>query len=124
MTATVSPITGPLLGDWITDSYSWSWIFYVNLPVGLVAAGVTWMIYRNRETPTKKLPIDVIGLALLIVWVASLQIMLDKGPDLDRFNSTFIVGLAVAALISFAFFLGWELTEENLRLCVAQFQWR
>lgn len=113
MTATVGPIAGPLLGGWITDSYSWSWIFYVNIPVGLVAASVTWMIYRHRETQTKKLPIDVVGLLLLIAWVASLQIMLDKGRDLDWFNSTFIVGLGIAALISFAFFLVWELTEEN-----------
>lgn len=63
MTATVGPIAGPLLGGWITDNYSWSWIFYVNIPVGLLAASVTWMIYRSRETRTKKLPIDVIGLA-------------------------------------------------------------
>jgi MFS transporter, DHA2 family, multidrug resistance protein len=113
MTATVGPIAGPLLGGWITDNYNWSWIFYVNIPVGLLAASVTWMIYRSRETQTKKLPIDVIGLALLIAWVASLQIMLDKGRDLDWFSSPFIVMLAIAALVSFAFFLIWELTEEN-----------
>ncbi|WP_186156719.1 DHA2 family efflux MFS transporter permease subunit [Burkholderia gladioli] len=112
-TATVGPIAGPLLGGWITDNYSWSWIFYVNIPVGLLAAGAIWMIYRSRETPTRKLPIDVVGLALLITWVASLQVMLDKGKDLDWFSSPVIVGLGIAALISFAFFLIWELTEEN-----------
>ena len=63
MTATVGPIAGPALGGWITDSYSWSWIFYINIPVGLFAAGVTWMIYRTRESPTRKPPIDVVGLA-------------------------------------------------------------
>lgn len=113
MTATVGPIAGPLLGGWITDSYSWSWIFYVNIPVGLLAAGVTWMIYRHRETPTQKLPIDVVGLVLLIAWVATLQIMLDKGRDLDWFSSPVIIGLSIAALISFALFLIWELTEAN-----------
>ncbi|MDE1181621.1 DHA2 family efflux MFS transporter permease subunit [Paraburkholderia sp.] len=113
MTATVGPIAGPALGGWITDSYSWSWIFYINIPVGIFAAGVTWMIYRTRESPIRKLPIDVVGLGLLITWVASLQIMLDKGKDLDWFNSPLIVILAVVALISFAFFLIWELTEEN-----------
>jgi DHA2 family multidrug resistance protein len=113
MTATVGPIAGPLLGGWITDSYNWSWIFYVNIPVGLFAAGVTWMIYRNRETPTKKLPIDVVGLALLIVWVGSLQVMLDKGHDLDWFSSPLVVCLGLTALVSFLFFLVWELTEEN-----------
>jgi DHA2 family multidrug resistance protein len=112
-TATVGPIAGPLLGGWITDNYSWSWIFYVNIPVGLVAASITWMIYRKRETQTRKLPIDIVGLALLIAWVGSLQIMLDKGKDLDWFSSPFIVGLAIAAVISFAFFLVWELTEEH-----------
>src|SRR6202012_5965274 len=79
MTATVGPIAGPALGGWITDSYSWSWIFYINIPVGIFVAGVTWMIYRTRETPTRKPPIDVVGLLLLVSWVASLQIMLDKG---------------------------------------------
>jgi MFS transporter, DHA2 family, multidrug resistance protein len=113
MTATVGPIAGPLLGGWITDSYSWSWIFYINIPVGIAAAGVTWMIYRDRETPTRRAPIDGVGLALLIAWVASLQIMLDKGKDLDWFSSPLIVALAVTAAISFAFFLIWELTDEN-----------
>ncbi len=113
MTATVGPIAGPVLGGWITDNYSWSWIFYVNIPIGLIAAGVTWIIYRKRETPTKKLPIDVVGLVLLITWVASLQVMLDKGRDLDWFSSPVIVALALIALVSFAFFLAWELTEAH-----------
>jgi DHA2 family multidrug resistance protein len=113
MTATVGPIAGPALGGWITDSYSWSWIFYINIPVGLFAAGVTWAIYRERETPVKRVPIDKVGLLSLIAWVASLQIMLDKGKDLDWFNSPVIVALGVFALISFVFFLIWELTEKN-----------
>ncbi|MDR5807539.1 DHA2 family efflux MFS transporter permease subunit [Caballeronia sp. LZ019] len=113
MTATVGPIAGPALGGWITDSYSWSWIFYINIPVGLFAAGVTWAIYSKRESPTRKAPIDVIGLALLVTWVASLQIMLDKGRDLDWFSSPVIVVLAIVAAISFAFFVVWELTEAN-----------
>ncbi len=113
MTATVGPIAGPLAGGWITDSYSWSWIFFINIPVGLFAAGITWMIYRDRETQTRKLPIDIVGLGLLITWVASLQVMLDKGKDLDWFSSPVIVILGITALISFAFFLVWELTEDN-----------
>ncbi|GGD84168.1 DHA2 family efflux MFS transporter permease subunit [Caballeronia grimmiae] len=113
MTATVGPIAGPALGGWITDSYSWSWIFYINIPVGLFAAGVTWIIYSKRESPTRKAPIDVVGLALLVTWVASLQIMLDKGRDLDWFSSPLIVVLAIIAAISFAFFVVWELTEAN-----------
>ena len=124
MTATVGPIAGPALGGWITDSYSWSWIFYINIPVGLFAAGVTWMIYRTRESPTRKPPIDVVGLGLLIAWVASLQIMLDKGKDLDWFSSPVIVVLGIIALISFAFFLVWELTEENPIVDLRLFQQR
>ena len=69
MTTLVAPVAGPLLGGWITDNYSWPWIFYINIPVGLLAAGVTWAIYRHRETPTRKLPIDGVGLGLLVVWV-------------------------------------------------------
>jgi len=113
MTATVGPIAGPALGGWITDSYSWSWIFYINIPVGIFAATVTWIIYRDRETPARKLPIDKVGLMSLIAWVASLQIMLDKGKDLDWFNSPVICILAVIAAVSFVFFLIWEFTEKN-----------
>jgi len=113
MTATVGPIAGPLAGGWITDRYSWSWIFFINIPVGLFAASITWMIYRSRETKTRKLPIDVVGLGLLVAWVASLQVMLDKGKDLDWFSSPVIVILAITAVISFSLFLVWELTEDN-----------
>jgi DHA2 family multidrug resistance protein len=113
MTANVGPIAGPALGGWITDGYSWSWIFYVNIPVGLFAASVTWTIYRTRETQTRRLSVDIVGLALLVAWVTSLQIMLDKGHDLDWFASPVVTGLGIAALISFAFFLLWELSEEN-----------
>lgn len=113
MTATVGPIAGPALGGWITDSYSWSWIFYVNIPVGLFAAGVVWMIYRDRETPGRRLPIDIVGLLSLIAWVGSLQIMLDKGKDLDWFDSSMICALGAFALVSFVFFLIWELTHEK-----------
>ncbi|ALP65113.1 DHA2 family efflux MFS transporter permease subunit [Paraburkholderia caribensis] len=124
MTATVGPIAGPALGGWITDSYSWSWIFYINIPVGLFAAGVTWMLYRDRESQTRKLPIDKIGLLSLVVWVASLQIMLDKGKDLDWFSSPVICTLTAVAGVSFIFFLIWEFTEKNpivdLRLFAVQ----
>jgi len=113
MTATVGPIAGPALGGWITDSYSWSWIFYINIPVGLFAAAVTWFIYRDRETPARKLPIDKVGLMSLVAWVASLQIMLDKGKDLDWFSSPVICILAAVAAVSFVFFLIWEFTEKN-----------
>ncbi|MFT3777141.1 MAG: DHA2 family efflux MFS transporter permease subunit [Ottowia sp.] len=113
MTTLVAPIMGPLLGGWITDNVSWPWIFYINIPVGLLAAGATWLIYRERESATRQLPIDAIGLSLLVVWVGALQLMLDKGKELDWFHSPQIVAFAVVAVVGFAFFLVWELTEEH-----------
>ena len=113
MTTLVAPVMGPLLGGWITDNISWPWIFYINIPVGLMAAGLTLGIYRKRESPTRKVPIDTIGLALLVLWVGSLQLMLDKGKELDWFHSAQIITLAVVAVVGFAFFLVWELTEKH-----------
>jgi MFS transporter, DHA2 family, multidrug resistance protein len=113
MTAVVGPIAGPAIGGYITDRYSWSWIFYINLPVGLFAAAMVWALYRHRETPSRRLSIDSVGLISLIAWVASLQVMLDKGKDLDWFNSPVVCVLAVFAAVSFAFFVIWELTAEK-----------
>lgn len=113
ITTLVAPVLGPLLGGWITDNISWPWIFYINIPVGLIAASASWMLYRKRETATRQLPIDAVGLSLLVLWVGSLQIMLDKGKELDWFHSPEVVALAVVAVVGFAFFLAWELTEEH-----------
>ncbi|RLK31863.1 DHA2 family efflux MFS transporter permease subunit [Cupriavidus plantarum] len=113
MIVVTGPIVGPSLGGWVTDSYSWSWIFFINVPVGLLSATLVWTLYRKRETPARKLPIDTVGLALLVIWVAALQIMLDKGKDLDWFSSTTIVVLTIVAVIAFALFVVWELTDNN-----------
>ena len=113
MTTLVAPVMGPVLGGWITDNISWPWIFYINVPVGLVAAGMAWSLYKHRETPIRKLPIDSVGLTLLVLWVGALQIMLDKGKELDWFNSGEIVALGLVALVSFVLFLVWELTEAH-----------
>jgi MFS transporter, DHA2 family, multidrug resistance protein len=113
MTTLVAPVVGPLLGGWITDNISWPWIFYINIPVGIGAALATWAIYHRRETPTAKVPVDKVGLSLLVIWVGALQIMLDKGKDLDWFNSWQIVTLACVVVVAFASFLVWELTEEH-----------
>jgi MFS transporter, DHA2 family, multidrug resistance protein len=113
ITTLVAPVVGPVLGGWITDNISWPWIFYVNVPVGAVAGMVTWTIYRKRETPTERVPIDKVGLGLLVIWVGSLQVLLDKGKDLDWFHSGQIVALAIVAVVALALFLTWELTERH-----------
>ncbi len=120
MTTLVAPVTGPLLGGWITDNISWPWIFYINVPVGLFSAALTWNLYKSRDSAPRKVKVDAVGLALLVTWIGALQIMVDKGKELDWFGSPVIVGLAVVAVVGFAFFLAWELTESqpivNLRL--------
>jgi MFS transporter, DHA2 family, multidrug resistance protein len=113
LTILVAPVVGPVLGGWITDNYSWPWIFFINVPVGVVALGMTWMLYRDRESERVKRPIDTIGLVLLVLWVGALQLTLDKGKDLDWFASPEIVTLAIVAAFAFAIFLVWELTEEH-----------
>ncbi|HWX10957.1 MAG TPA: DHA2 family efflux MFS transporter permease subunit [Trinickia sp.] len=113
MTTLIAPVAGPILGGWISDNISWPWIFYVNIPVGIVAAIATWAIFRTRDSAIKKAPIDTVGLALLVIWVGSLQVMLDQGKDLDWFSSTTIVVLALTAVIGLAFFIVWELTAEH-----------
>ena len=108
MTTLVAPIMGPLLGGWISDNYSWPWIFYINIPVGLFTAWATWSIYHTRESVIKVVPIDKVGLFLLVVWVGALQIMLDKGKELDWFNSGEIVLLTVIAAVGLLYFIVWE----------------
>mgnify|MGYP000281689803 CR=1 FL=1 len=113
MTTLVAPVMGPLLGGWITDNFSWPWIFYINVPFGIIAAFAVLGIYRHRESVIRRVPIDRIGLALIVIWVGSLQMMLDLGKELDWFGSPLVVALGVAAAVGLAFFLAWELTEEH-----------
>ena len=113
MTTLVAPVMGPLLGGWITDNFSWPWIFYINVPVGIVAGFAALAIYRRRESVIRRVPIDSVGLALLVVWVGSLQMMLDLGKEMDWFESPVITILAMTALVGFVYFLVWELTEDH-----------
>jgi DHA2 family multidrug resistance protein len=113
MTTLVAPIAGPVLGGYISDNWNWPWIFYINVPVGVISAFFCWRFLARRDTPTRRLPIDRVGLGLLIVWVGALQVMLDKGTDLDWFHSTAIVTLGLVAVIGFFAWLIWELTDRH-----------
>jgi DHA2 family multidrug resistance protein len=106
-------VLGPVLGGWITDHMHWGWIFFINIPVGIAAAAATWTLFHKRETQIRKLPIDSVGLALLVVAVSTLQIMLDKGKELDWFHSPEVILLSSVSAIGFAFFIAWELTDEH-----------
>jgi DHA2 family multidrug resistance protein len=113
MVTITAPVLGPILGGWITDNWHWEWVFYINVPVGIAATlGTAWLL-RGRETPIARSPADMIGIGLLALGVGSLQIMLDRGKDLDWFSSSTIVALAVAALAGLTFFVIWELARDD-----------
>lgn len=111
MTTVTAPIVGPLSGGWLTDNASWHWIFLVNLPVGLLVGIGTATLLAGRDViqPEKRAQkIDLAGLALLMIGIGSLQILLDKGNELDWFGSGFIIALAVSATVGLLMFLVWE----------------
>ena len=124
MTTLIAPIAGPLLGGYISDNYSWPWIFLINLPVGTLSGLLCWRALHAKETPTARLPVDWVGLILLVVWVGALQIMLDTGRDQDWFESGQIVLLAVIAAVGLVAFLIWQLTEEHPIVNLALFRRR
>src|SRR6202050_2049646 len=113
LTTLLAPIAGPLLGGYISDNYVWPWIFLINVPVGIICAVICWNNLKSQETTTRMIPIDRVGLVLLFIWVGALQVMLDKGKDLDWFNSALIVSLLLVTVIAFVAWLIWNLTEEH-----------
>lgn len=113
MTVVTAPIAGPILGGVICDTAGWPWVFLINVPVAAACGFFAWRMLSSQETPTLARRVDFIGLGLLVVFVGALQIMLDKGRELDWFGSPVIVALAVAAAIGFAAFLIWELTDNS-----------
>ncbi|WP_296599282.1 DHA2 family efflux MFS transporter permease subunit, partial [Phenylobacterium sp.] len=113
MTTVVAPIAGPILGGLISDNAHWSWIFLINIPVAAIVGVGAYRMLIHQEPATRRIPVDYVGLFLLVVWVGAMQIMLDKGKELDWFGSPFIVGLAIVAVVGFTAFLIWELTSQN-----------
>jgi MFS transporter, DHA2 family, multidrug resistance protein len=117
ITAILAPTIGPTLGGWITDNYSWRWIFYINLPIGVLTL---FLVYRMVEDPPflKRLTgagirLDYIGVSLLALGVGALQIMLDKGQEDDWFGSHFIVTLACIAAVCLISLVFWELHHDE-----------
>lgn len=113
MTTLVAPILGPILGGSISDSWGWHWIFFINVPVVIACSFGALALLRTAETETARDRIDGVGLALLVLWIGSLQLMLDLGREHDWFGDPLIVGLGIVAAIGFVIFLIWELTEKQ-----------
>jgi DHA2 family multidrug resistance protein len=113
MTTLVAPICGPILGGYISDNWSWPWIFLINVPIGLVVSLAGWRGLAARETPTRKIPVDRIGFMLLVLWVGALQVVLDTGKDADWFSSPAIVVECLVAAVGFVAWLIWELNEKH-----------
>ncbi|HET9819451.1 MAG TPA: DHA2 family efflux MFS transporter permease subunit [Rhodanobacteraceae bacterium] len=113
MVTVVAPIAGPVLGGYITDTYAWNWIFFINIPIGLFASAVVWGQLGKKVEQLRRARVDWVGLITLIFGVGSLQVLLDKGNDLDWFHSPTIVALAIISAIGLAVFLIWELTDDD-----------
>ncbi|MDR1360140.1 MAG: DHA2 family efflux MFS transporter permease subunit [Deltaproteobacteria bacterium] len=113
MTVAVAPIFGPILGGYISDNFYWGWIFFLNIPLGLVVLILTLRLLGGRETPKESAPVSLVGFGLLVLGVGAFQMMLDRGKELDWFNSPEIVTLAVIALVGISLLLVWEGTEKH-----------
>lgn len=108
----LAPVIGPFIGGWITEEYGWPWIFLINVPVGFVLVFTLWMLLGNRETKTVKMPVDVVGIILLVIGVGVLQVFLDRGNDADWFGSDEIIVLAIISGLGIIFFIAWNLCSD------------
>src|SRR5580692_5994249 len=111
----VAPVLGPTLGGWITDNYSWRWIFYVNVPFGILAVFMAqWLVedppYIKRN---KSATIDFIGFGLLCVGLGAMQITLDKGQEADWFGAVWIRWMTIISVVAIIAFIVWEFTTEH-----------
>jgi DHA2 family multidrug resistance protein len=109
-----APIIGPTLGGWITDNWSWRWVFYINVPVGVAAVVLAWLFVPDSTTERPAVRrVDVTGLVLLVVGVSALQFVLDRGEREDWFASSLIVSLTVAATLALVGLVVRELRTEE-----------
>ena len=109
----VAPTLGPALGGWITDSLSWSWCFYINIPIGILAGTLVMLFLLDTEAPKSDEPIDWLGIGLLAVGLGSLQYVLEEGQQEDWFNSNFIVRLLILSLACLIALIVWQLSPRN-----------
>src|SRR5215212_10167929 len=109
-----APILGPVLGGWLTDNYSWRWVFYINIPVGVAAVIMTRLfVFDPSYLKRRSMVVDYLGIGLLALGISTLQVALDKGQQEDWFDSTFIVTMLVVAIVSLVGFVWRELTTEH-----------
>jgi DHA2 family multidrug resistance protein len=108
----LGPITGPTLGGWLTDEYSWRWVFYINLPVGILCAVGLMILIKNKASDTPR-PFDLLGFTLLSIAIGTFQLMLDRGEQIDWFGSREIVIEAAVAGIAAAMFVIHMLTSDH-----------
>ena len=113
MTTMLGPALGPNVGGFLSDNMSWHWIFLINLPIVAACISANAFILKGVSLPTRKVPIDRVGLALMVTWIGSLQLLLDLGRQRDWFGDPLIVVLGIMAVIGFIAFIIWELTEEH-----------
>ena len=117
LTAVVAPALGPTLGGWITDNYSWHWIFLINLPVGLLTLALVFQLVEDPPFLTRKKlserRFDYLGFSALALGVGALQIVLDKGQEDDWLGSHFILILSLIALVGLSFLIVWEWFEKD-----------
>src|SRR5262249_58191449 len=110
----VAPILGPVLGGWLTDTYSWRWVFYINIPVGIASIVMTKLyIFDPPYLRTESRKVDYWGIGMLAVGIGALQIVLDKGQQDDWFSSTMILSLTVVAAIMLVALIVHELTTDD-----------
>src|SRR5437660_6086559 len=121
----VAPMLGPVAGGWLTDNYSWRWVFYINIPIGILAISLTQLFVFDRSYLRKKSSgIDYWCIGLLVLGIGSLQIMLDKGQEEDWFRSHFIITLAVLAVIGLGGLIIRELKTDHPIIDLSVFRYR
>src|SRR5207342_1664391 len=110
----VAPILGPVLGGWLTDNYSWRWVFYINIPVGIASFVMTKLyIFDPPYLRSESRRVDYWGMGMLVVGIGALQIVLDKGQQEDWFESSFITALAIISIVTLVALVVHEWTTDD-----------